>query len=216
MPSSRRASRPSHFVALLALSLASARCSSDDVDSGASSSAGSAATAGTRSEAGAPARAGAGPIAGSSSSEGGASGEGPEAQAGTGTDGAGQAGAGEEPANSIPDLNGCTTADYDDQSATEAPRVIQIAVSGLDFSPRCLTIAAGQTVRFEGSLSAHPLAPGNPNNAHAGSPDSPIQATSSGSSVEFTFADSGTFPYFCELHSFGNGEGMAGVVHVKR
>jgi len=137
------------------------------------------------------------------------------AQAGAESDAAGQGGTAEEPAASIPDFNGCVAADYDDQSATDAARVIQIAANGLNFSPRCLSIAAGQTVRFEGSLSAHPLAPGNPDHADAGSADSPIRATSSGSSVEFTFPESGTFPYYCELHSFGNGEGMAGVVHVK-
>jgi plastocyanin len=78
-----------------------------------------------------------------------------------------------------------------------------------------MIIAAGQTVRFEGSLSAHPLAPGNADDEAAGSPNNPITATSSGNSVEFTFDEPGTFAYFCELHSFGAGMGMAGAIHVR-
>ncbi|HYQ43332.1 MAG TPA: plastocyanin/azurin family copper-binding protein [Polyangiaceae bacterium] len=211
MPLSRPASLPQKLVALLALSLACVRCSNDPVDSGASSSAGSPESAGAHGEAGASERAG----AGNSADEGGASGEGSTGQAGAGSEAAGQGGSGEEPADTIPTFNGCAAADYEDQSALSGALVIQIAANGLNFSPRCLLIAAGQTVRFEGSLSAHPLAPGNPAHADAGSADGPIRATSSGSSVEFTFPTPGTFPYYCELHSFGEGEGMAGVVHVK-
>jgi len=114
----------------------------------------------------------------------------------------------------IPEWNGCTTVDYDDRSADDADRTIAIAQQGLTYTPKCMIVAPGQTVRWEGSLSAHPLASGNANDGAAGSPDNPIVATSTGSSVEFTFPDAGTFPYYCELHSFGDGEGMAGVVHV--
>jgi plastocyanin len=77
-----------------------------------------------------------------------------------------------------------------------------------------MVVAVGQTVRWEGALSAHPLAPGNADHPDAGSANSPIVATSSGTSVEFTFSAPGTFPYECQVHSFGDGKGMAGVVHV--
>jgi len=93
--------------------------------------------------------------------------------------------------------------------------VERVHASCLSFTPPCLTIRVGQTVRWEGSLATHPISPGNPDHPDAGSPDSPIVETSSGQSVEFTFNNAGTFPYYCEIHSFGSGEGMAGVVHVK-
>jgi plastocyanin len=134
--------------------------------------------------------------------------------AGSESNGSGSAGSpssGDEPAA----LNGCTAAEYEDLSAGDAERVIEIAAAGLSFTPPCMTIAAGQTVRFEGSLSAHPLAPGNADDHAAGSPNNPIVATSSGNSAEFTFDAPGTFAYFCELHSFGAGMGMAGAIHVE-
>jgi plastocyanin len=112
-------------------------------------------------------------------------------------------------------LNGCDAESYEDHSAESDERVIQIAANGLNFTPKCLLIGVGQGVRFEGSLSSHPLAPGNPDDPNAGSRDSPIVATSSGMSADFTFATAGTFPYFCELHAFGKGAGMAGAVLVR-
>lgn len=115
----------------------------------------------------------------------------------------------------IPDFNGCTAADYEDRSADDASRVISIVGGGLTYSPKCLIIAAGQTVRWEGSLSAHPLAPGRPDDAAAGSPSSPILETSTGKSVAFSFAAAGTFPYYCTIHAFGEGQGMAGSIHVR-
>jgi len=119
------------------------------------------------------------------------------------------------PQAAIPTLNGCTSADYQDQSAAEQARLISIAGAGLSFSPKCLIIAAGQKVRWEGSLTAHPLAPGNPADLAAGSADNPITATSTGSNVEFTFPAVGTYPYHCTLHAFGSGQGMAGSIHVR-
>ncbi len=113
------------------------------------------------------------------------------------------------------ELNGCAADAYEEHSGESDERVIQIAANGLSFTPQCLLIAAGQAVRFEGSLSSHPLAPGKPEDPSAGSPDSPIAETSSGMSVEFTFDSAGTFPYFCQLHAFGNGMGMAGAVLVR-
>lgn len=131
---------------------------------------------------------------------------------GSGDDAAGGAAStNEEPAT----LNGCKASDYEDHSNDSDARVILIAAEGLTFTPKCLRIAPGQSVRFEGSLASHPLSPGNPDDIQAGSPDNPIEATSSGTQVEFTFGAAGTFPYFCQLHAFGNGMGMAGAVLVR-
>jgi plastocyanin len=118
-----------------------------------------------------------------------------------------------EPA--IPTLNGCKPGDYVDLSAADGERTILIAAAGLTFSPKCMIVSAAQTVTWQGSLSAHPLAPGNPADLMAGSPDNPIPKTTSGSSLDVTFPTAGTFPYHCQLHSFGTGQGMAGAVHVR-
>jgi len=115
----------------------------------------------------------------------------------------------------IPTLNGCKPADYVDLSADGAERTILIAAAGLTFSPKCMIVSAAQTVTWQGSLSAHPLAPGNPADAEAGSPDNPIPKTTSGGSLDVPFPTVGTFPYHCQLHSFGSGQGMAGAVHVR-
>jgi len=112
-------------------------------------------------------------------------------------------------------LNGCDPADYEDGSAEDSDRVVQIGAEGLKFTPPCLRVAVGQTVTFEGSLTAHPIAPGNADDNAAGSPNNPILATSTGRSVAFTFESAGTFPYYCELHSFGAGMGMAGAIYVR-
>ena len=122
-------------------------------------------------------------------------------------------GTGGQPSTAI-ELNGCVESAYEDRSGEADERTILIAASGLNYSPKCLTIAAGQTVTWQGSLASHPLAPGNPDDAAAGSSESPIVKTNSGTSIEFTFESAGVFPYYCELHSFGAGRGMAGVVHV--
>jgi plastocyanin len=108
-------------------------------------------------------------------------------------------------------VNGCTAAAF----AEAAAPTIFIGRDGLVFTPKCLTVAQGTTVRWEGSLTAHPIAPGNPDNPQAGSPGNPIQPTATGNSVEFTFTAPGTYPYYCELHSFGAGSGMAGAVFVR-
>lgn len=213
MQPSRSASKPAAIVALLALSLGCIRCSSDSGDPAANSSAGTLSSAGAHA-AGAAGHTSAGAPDPGGSGAGGAN-DGGASQAGASADSAGQGGAGEEPVDPIPNFNGCTAADYEDRSAANAERVIGIATEGLTFTPSCLIIAVGQTVRFQGSLGSHPLAPGNPDHPEAGSADSPIIATDSGQSVDFTFENPGTFPYYCELHAFGDGQGMAGVVHVR-
>ena len=212
MQPSRSASKSASIVALLALSIGCIRCSSDADETAANSSAGTHSSAGAHAGAAGHTSAGAPDQGGSGA--GGANDAG-ASQAGSNADSAGQGGAGAEPADPIPDFNGCTAADYEDRSALDAERIIGIATEGLTFTPACLIIAVGQTVRWQGSLGSHPLAPGNPDHPDAGSADSPISATSSGQSVEFVFGKAGTFPYYCELHAFGDGQGMAGVVHVR-
>jgi plastocyanin len=161
--------------------------------------------------------------AGGSGASGSGAGEPSQMSAGSPGNDDGMAGAGASSAGApaLPEgnqpqaLNGCTAKSFEDHGAKDDERVVRIAVEGLKFTPPCISIAIGQSVRFEGSLASHPLAPGNANHPDAGSPDSPIRETTSGTSVEFAFGAPGTYPYYCELHGFGDGMGMSGVVFVK-
>lgn len=112
-------------------------------------------------------------------------------------------------------VNGCSAGSYADRSDDAAERVVHVGAEGLKFTPPCIQIAPGQVVRFEGSLTAHPLAPGSPDDRSAGSPHNPIEPTSSGTSLAVAFDAPGTYPYYCELHGFGSGMGMVGAVYVR-
>jgi plastocyanin len=83
---------------------------------------------------------------------------------------------------------------------------------GLVYMPRCIEIAAGSTVTFNGNFAFHPLAPGVMGDMTAGSPSNPITPTSSGTAQSFTFPLAGTYPYFCTAHA---SLGMSGVIRVR-
>lgn len=108
--------------------------------------------------------------------------------------------------------NGCNTADFVDRTATTAIRTVTFGVGGFTYSPKCITIAAGQQVMFSGTFTSHPLRPGVGATATAGSPNNPIMATSTGTTASFTFPTAGMYPYNCQLH---DGSGMNGVVKVQ-
>ena len=115
-----------------------------------------------------------------------------------------------------PPLNNCGASDFVDRSAMSADRSVnfggQNGSPSFRYAPQCITIAAGQSVTFNGSFAAHPLSPGtNPAALTAGSPGNPIQRTGGGTQAMFTFPTAGTYPYFCEMHYAA---GMVGVVQV--
>lgn len=113
-------------------------------------------------------------------------------------------------------LNGCTAEQFVDRSAADADRTLgfggEHGSGGFSFSPRCLTIAAGQDVTWMGAFSTHPLNPGVPGNARGGDPGNPIPVTSTGTSVTVSFPRPGTYPFVCGMHAF---LGMTGVVVVR-
>ncbi len=120
------------------------------------------------------------------------------------------------PADAGPTLNGCAGGDYVDRTAASADRTVSFGTANgsppFNYAPRCITIAAGQSVTFNGTFAAHPLSPGsNPTALTAGSANNPIQRTGSGSPAMFTFPTAGLYPYFCEMHYAA---GMMGVVQV--
>jgi len=112
-------------------------------------------------------------------------------------------------------LNGCTEARFVDRSASSADRTVTFGFSSnvFAYSPRCITVAMGQTVTFLGDLSVHPIAPGtSPSAANVGTAGNPIPRTETGGVLRVTFPNAGVYPYFCVFHYAG---GMAGVVRVR-
>lgn len=124
---------------------------------------------------------------------------------------------GDNDAETIPTFNGCRAESFVDRSEASAERTVSFGgTNGSDvfsYSPRCIAIAAGQSVDFRGGFATHPLSPGiGPSARDAGSPNSPIPTTGGGISLTVRFDAPGTYPYFCEMHV---ATGMAGVVHVR-
>jgi plastocyanin len=113
------------------------------------------------------------------------------------------------PADASDLVNGCTPAMAVDLTDPGASRSIQI--SDDFYTPRCLRIAVGQSVTWNGDLDRHPLAPGilRPSMVEV-QPGSPIPMVSTGLSAMATFPDAGLWAFYCPLHP----PGMAGVVYV--
>jgi hypothetical protein len=97
-------------------------------------------------------------------------------------------------------LNGCS--DFVDRSAPAADRTI---VWAFDISPRCILVAEGQTVTWQGPLGYHPLDP------FGGDVPSPMTTASSGSSASFVFPSAGDYGFHCRTHL-----AMQGVVRVRK
>ncbi len=114
-----------------------------------------------------------------------------------------------------PGINGCTS--FTDATAPGASRAINFGGSlGNVYDQKCLAISANQQVMFNGAFSSHPLraglAPSQSGGPDAGSPNTPIQSTSNGTSAQFTFVTIGTYPYFCSVHE---GQNMFGAIQVR-
>ena len=115
-----------------------------------------------------------------------------------------------------PGINGCTN--FPDMSGPGEMRNINFGGNlGNIYAPPCMGIGIGQSVRFIGSFDAHPLRPGlapsQQGGPDAGSPNNPIQATSSGTSVvPFMFPSAGVYPFYCSQHQ---GQGMFGAIQVR-
>jgi len=111
-------------------------------------------------------------------------------------------------------INGCAPGDF----AAAGTQIQYGEPLGLVFSPRCLSITAGQSVTFVGdtahgsNFGVHPLRPGGANGSDPGAAGNPIAPQSSGASYTVTFPAAGTYGYFCLAHE---GMGMYGAVQVK-
>jgi plastocyanin len=81
------------------------------------------------------------------------------------------------------------------------------------YMPSCLKVPLGTLVTFNGNFVTHPLEPSATRGLVA---ESPITATSSGSSRAFMFRGTGFFAYYCSVHGPSDtGAGMAGVIWVE-
>lgn len=104
---------------------------------------------------------------------------------------------------------------FKDRSADSALRVVTFGGTiGLNYSPSCMEIAAGQSVSFQGVFGTHPLSPGSgPTATKDGSPNNPITTPAADATeISFTFPTPGQYPYYCAQHVGG---GMVGVIKVR-
>lgn len=95
----------------------------------------------------------------------------------------------------------------DDDAATEPSSGDAVLVQGFRFQPAELTVAPGATVTWTNEDDIRHTAtsgePGTPDGTFA------VSLDGKGSSGSFTFAEAGTYAYYCEVH-----ESMRGTVVV--
>ena len=85
---------------------------------------------------------------------------------------------------------------------------------GHNYEPRCLRVAVGTTIRFDGPFSLHPVAPGAVvDGVPKGEPlaGNPVAVVEGGGGAEFVATTPGRFGYYCDLHVV---EGMMGAIEV--
>jgi hypothetical protein len=76
-----------------------------------------------------------------------------------------------------------------------------------EFSASSITVAPGDTVRWSN----------DGDNVHTVTSDEGVfdsGTLESGASFSFTFAEPGTYPYYCQVHGAAGGVGMAGTIEV--
>src|SRR5437588_6987122 len=97
-------------------------------------------------------------------------------------------------------VNGCAAGDF--VPGGSAGQIRYGDPIGLAYSPKCLSIAAGQSVTFVGdttqgsSFTVHPLRPGGANGTDPGASGNPIAAQSGDSTYTVAFPAAGTYGYF--------------------
>ncbi len=108
---------------------------------------------------------------------------------------------------------GCGPADFVVRTGESDERVVRFGGTlGAQYSPRCLTIAPGQTVAFEGPFSTYQLSPGLPESISSGAPFSPIDNVLFNSRATVTFPRTGDFLYSNRPNA---AQGMKGLIRVR-
>ncbi len=109
-------------------------------------------------------------------------------------------------------LNGCSEATAHD-ARDRATVVIRFGgVVGHNFDPACVRVRRGATLRFEGPLELHPIAPGRVVDGLPVDEAGPVRSLQVGEIADFVVAEVGAFGFFCDLHVV---EGMMGAVYVE-
>ena len=82
----------------------------------------------------------------------------------------------------------------------------------LKYTPACVQVKKGSTVKWDMNLEAHPL---RKSTMRGDTANNPIMDTSTGMGAMFTFDKTGFFGFYCNLHGMGDGAtGMTGVIWV--
>jgi plastocyanin len=101
-------------------------------------------------------------------------------------------------------INGCTT--FTDMTTGAATITGPTGALPSQYTPNCVHIKVGQSVTWNAAFANHPLVP----TPGVGDTGNPITATSTGTTVSFTFPAAGTFAYNCGIHTTT----MLGAVEV--
>jgi plastocyanin len=109
-------------------------------------------------------------------------------------------------------VNGCTVATAQDLTAMTTATVT-FDNGNLTYAPKCIKVALGTSVTFNGAFAGHPLLGGVVNGGMT-TPDAAgpfVPVTNSGNSKTVVMSTAGTFPYYCVPHAT---LGMNGAVFV--
>jgi hypothetical protein len=108
---------------------------------------------------------------------------------------------------------GCAKEDFVDRTEDNAERVVRFGNElGARYSPRCLSIAVGQSVVFEGPFATYSMGPGVPEHLTIGSPYNPINNVFFNTRTAFTFPRAGDYIYSNRPNA---AQGMTGLVRVR-
>lgn len=108
---------------------------------------------------------------------------------------------------------GCAREDFVDATVAEAERVVRFGNElGNRYSPRCLSIAVGQTVSFQGPFQTYGLQPGVPASIATGAPLTPITYVFFSDRKDFTFTQAGDFIF---SNAPNAAAGMTGMIRVR-
>jgi plastocyanin len=129
----------------------------------------------------------------------------PDAAAAAGPDAAAAPGPDAGPSYPACAASYASCAGYTDATAPAADRTISFTCC--QYTPKCLKIAAGQSVTFSGSFGSHPL-------DQACGPAQVIVGASAGNAT-FQFDLPGEYGFYCAIHGTAGGGGMAGSILVE-
>jgi plastocyanin len=105
-------------------------------------------------------------------------------------------------------INECDSATATDMTGMTDVTITQ---EGLAYSPNCLKVTAGTSVKFVSAFASHPLVGGIVDGSKMPDAGSPITATSTGMEATFVIP-AGNYGYYCDLHALS---GMKGAIFAE-